>query len=419
MNLKLIFNISVTLLRARMKQSVVAAAGVTFGIGMFITLMSFMTGLNNMLDSLILNRTPHIRLFNAVNAAAYQPIDLHPDFDRSLNLVRSVKPADSRMEIYNSIPIINALKSDKRVMAVAPKVSAQVFYNTGVIDINGVVNGIDVDTELDYFFLNDYIISGDARDLDKVANSIVLGKGVADKMMTSVGEIIQITSARGDQVSLKVVGIFQQGLAQIDDINSYASLSTTQKILGKTESYFTDIQIKLHDLNQAPAMAKELSRLYDVDAEDVQTANAQFESGTNVRNTITFAVSIALLIVAGFGIYNILNMMIYEKMDSIAILKATGFSGKDVSAIFIYLSLIIGIFGGLIGLIVGLGLSFTIDNIPFETAALPAIHTFPVNYNPLYYLIGILFALITTFIAGLFPAQKAGKIDPVIIIRGK
>lgn len=419
MNFRLIISISIRLLRARMKQSVVAAAGVTFGIGMFITLMSFMTGLNNMLDSLILNRTPHIRLFNAVNAAAYQPIDLHPDFDRSLNLVRSVKPADSRMEIYNSIPIINALKSDKRVMAVAPKVSAQVFYNTGVIDINGVVNGIDVDTELDYFFLNDYIISGDARDLDKVANSIVLGKGVADKMMTSVGEIIQITSARGDQVSLKVVGIFQQGLAQIDDINSYASLSTTQKILGKTESYFTDIQVKLHDLNQAPAMAKELSRLYDVDAEDVQTANAQFESGTNVRNTITFAVSIALLIVAGFGIYNILNMMIYEKMDSIAILKATGFSGKDVSAIFIYLSLIIGIFGGLIGLIVGLGLSFTIDNIPFETAALPAIHTFPVNYNPMYYLIGILFALITTFIAGMFPAQKAGKVDPVIIIRGK
>ncbi len=419
MNLKLIFNISVTLLRARMKQSVVAAAGVTFGIGMFITLMSFMTGLNGMLDSLILNRTPHIRLFNAVKAAPNQPVDLHPDFSQSLNVVRSIKPSDSRLEIYNSIPIINALKSDKRVMAVAPKVSAQVFYNVGVLDINGVVNGIDVDAELDYFFLNDYIISGDARDLDKVANSIVLGKGVADKMMTNVGEIIQITSARGDQVSLKVVGIFQQGLAQIDDINSYASLITTQKLLGKSESYFTDIQIKLHDFNQAPAMAKELSLLYDVDAEDVQTANAQFESGTNVRNTITFAVSIALLIVAGFGIYNILNMMIYEKMDSIAILKATGFSGRDVSAIFIYLSMIIGIFGGIIGLIVGLGLSFTIDNIPFETAALPAIHTFPVNYNPLFYLIGILFALITTFIAGLFPAQKAGKIDPVIIIRGK
>lgn len=419
MNVKLIFSISITLLRARMKQSVVAAAGVTFGIGMFITLMSFMTGLNNMLDSLILNRTPHIRLFNAVSAAPNQPVELHPDFKNAINVVRSVKPADSRIEIYNSIPIIRALKSDKRVMAVAPKVSAQVFYNVGVLDINGVVNGIDVNTELDYFFLNDYIISGDARDLEKVANSIVLGKGLADKMMTGVGEIIQITSARGDQVSLKVVGVFQQGLAQIDDINSYASLSTTQKLLGKTESYFTDIQVKLHDLNLAPAMAKELSRLYNVDAEDVQTANAQFESGTNVRNTITFAVSIALLIVAGFGIYNILNMLIYEKMDSIAILKATGFSGRDVSAIFINLSLIIGIFGGLIGLIVGLGLSYTIDNIPFETAALPAIHTFPVNYNPYYYLIGILFALVTTFIAGLFPAQKAGKIDPVIIIRGK
>jgi lipoprotein-releasing system permease protein len=419
MNFKLIFSISMTLIRARMKQSVVAAAGVTFGIGMFITLMSFMTGLNRMLDSLILNRTPHIRLFNAVSATPMQPVERHPDYMHTLNVVHSIKPSDSRLEIYNSIPILKALHSDPRVMAVAPKVSAQVFYNVGVLDITGIVNGIDVGTELEYFFLNDYIISGDARDLDKVANSIVLGKGVADKMMTNVGEIIQITSSRGDQISLKVVGIFQQGLAQIDEVNSYASLSTTQKLLGKTESYYTDIQVKLHDLNLAPAMARELSALYNVDAEDVQTANAQFESGTNVRNTITFAVSIALLIVAGFGIYNILNMMIYEKMDSIAILKATGFSGKDVSSIFIYLSLIIGVIGGIIGLIVGLALSYLIDNIPFETAALPAIHTFPVNYNILYYLIGIIFALITTFIAGMFPAQKAGKIDPVIIIRGK
>jgi lipoprotein-releasing system permease protein len=111
--------------------------------------------------------------------------------------------------------------------------------------------------------------------------------------------------------------------------------------------------------------------------------------------------------------------MIYEKMDSIAILKATGFSGKDVNRIFISIALTIGIFGGLLGLVFGFGLSALIDQIPFNTTALPTIKTYPVDYNPKFYLIGILFSIITTYFAGYFPSRKASKIDPVIIIRGK
>jgi lipoprotein-releasing system permease protein len=123
--------------------------------------------------------------------------------------------------------------------------------------------------------------------------------------------------------------------------------------------------------------------------------------------------------VAGFGIYNILNMMIYEKMDSIAILKATGFSGKDVNAIFIMIASTIGIVGGVVGLALGLGVSVIIDQIPFNTASLPAITTYPINYNPKIYLIGLVFSIVTTYLAGYFPSRKASKIDPVIIIRGK
>jgi lipoprotein-releasing system permease protein len=112
-------------------------------------------------------------------------------------------------------------------------------------------------------------------------------------------------------------------------------------------------------------------------------------------------------------------MMIFEKMDSIAILKATGFSGSDVKWIFISLSLIIGITGGVFGLIFGYIFSSIIDILPFNTAALPTVKTYPINYNPLFYIIGIVFALFTTTIAGLFPALKASKVDPVEIIRGK
>jgi len=114
-----------------------------------------------------------------------------------------------------------------------------------------------------------------------------------------------------------------------------------------------------------------------------------------------------------------LNMMIFEKMDSIAILKAIGFSGKDVNRIFITISLSIGIFGGIIGLFFGFGLSSLIDQIPFTTASLPTVKTYPINYNPKFYIIGGIFSLITTYFAGYFPSRKASKIDPVQIIRGK
>ncbi|MEL6143479.1 MAG: FtsX-like permease family protein, partial [Bacteroidota bacterium] len=126
-----------------------------------------------------------------------------------------------------------------------------------------------------------------------------------------------------------------------------------------------------------------------------------------------------LLIVAGFGIYNILNMFIYEKMNDIAILKATGFSGRDVMIIFISQAMMIGVLGGIVGLGLGWLVSVFIDHLPFETDALPTISTYPVNFNPLYYAIGVGFALISTFLAGYLPARKAMHIDPVRILRGQ
>ena len=419
MKYKLILDIGKSLMLARWKQTLIAAIGVTFSITMFITLLSFMTGLNDLLDGLILNRTPHIKLYNEIKPSKNQPVDLSEKFKGSYNIINSVKPNGNRLEIYNIGTILDYLQKDTRVNGIAPKITAQVFYNIGSIDITGVINGIDVEGENKLFFFSDYVTSGNYIDLKNTPNSIILGKGAADKMLANIGDVIQVTTAKGDRMKLKVVGFFQSGLLGIDKVQSYASLTTTQKLLGEPNNYITDIQVKLNDIKIAPVLAKEYSQLFNVDAEDIQTANSQFETGSSVRSLISYTVGITLLIVAGFGIYNILNMMIYEKMDSIAILKATGFSGKDVNNIFQTIALSIGFFGGLFGLFFGFLLSAFIDQIPFNTAALPTISTYPINYNPKFYIIGCLFAIITTYFAGYFPAKKASKIDPVIIIRGK
>ena len=418
MNFKLILNIATHLLRARLKQSVVAAVGVTFSIAMFITLIGFMNGLNDLLDGLMLNRTPHVRLYNEIKPSENQPILLSEKYRDNTNFISSIKPKNTGKSIYDSKAIVAYLKRDPRIIDVAPKINTPVFFNSGILEISGLINGIDVLPEEKLFKISDYIIDGNVADLLQ-NNSIIIGKGLADKMILTKGDIIKITSSRGNLASLKIVGISQVGIAEIDNVMSYTSLATAQKILGEPTNYITDIQIKLYDINLAQEVAKDFKQKFNLDTIDIFSANAQFETGSNVRTIISYSVGIVLLIVAGFGIYNILNMMIYEKMDSIAILKATGFSGTDVKWIFISLSLIIGVVGGFFGLIFGFVFSSIIDIIPFNTASLPTIKTYPINYNPVFYLIGIVFALFTTIIAGFFPARKASKVDPVEIIRGK
>lgn len=416
---KLIISVAESLLMARWRQTLVAALGVTFSIAMFIALLSFMAGLNDLLDGLILNRTPHVRIFNEIKPSATQPIEKDSTYANAHHFIHSIKSANSRQWLYNSGAIIQSLKKEDQVLGISPKLTAQVFFNDGSVEITGVINGIDVNAESKLFHFNDYIMAGSAADLTKIPNSIILGNELAGKLLANVGDVVVITTSKGEQFPLKVVGYFQSGLKEVDRTQSYATVGMVQKILNKPNDYITEIQVKLKDVNQAPALAKKFAKIYETDAEDIQTANMQFETGSSLRTLISYAVGIVLLIVAGFGIYNILNMMIYEKMDSIAILKATGFSGSDVNKIFSVIALSIGIFGGLVGLATGLGLCYIIDHIPFSTPSLPTITTYPVHYNPAFYIIGIVFSLVTTYLAGWLPARKASKIDPVIIIRGK
>jgi lipoprotein-releasing system permease protein len=376
-----------------------------------------MSGLNDMLDGLITNRTAHVRIYKEIKISETQPADYINS--KGHNFVSSIKPKNELLGINNSKTIIASLQKDKRVLGVAPKINAQVFYNVGAVDLTGAIFGIDPVEENRLFHFSDYVTSGNYIDLKNIPNSIILGKGVATKMMANIGDVIQVTTSKGDIVALRVVGMFQSGIQEFDNVQSYCSLTTTQKLVGKPSNYITDIQVKLKDILWAPEVAKEYRKIYELNAVDIQAANSQFETGSSVRTLISYAVGITLLLVAGFGIYNILNMMIYEKMDSIAILKAVGFSGNDVNKIFISIALSIGIFGGLMGLIFGFGLSSLIDQIPFNTESLPTITTYPINYNPKFYLIGGIFALITTYFAGFFPSRKASGIDPVIIIRGK
>ena len=416
-NYQLLFKITKIQLLSRKKQTGVAALGVTFGIGTFIIMMGFMSGLNDLLDGLILNKTPHVHVFNEIAPSSFQPLE--KEFPNEVHFITSIQPKTSTEKITNALPIIQELKKDTRVKGVTSQLSAKIFYASGSINLNGIATGINVHEEDRLYNFSNYIVEGNAKAIYKNNKGILLGAGIAKKLSLKVGDKIQIKNPQGAIFPLTILGIYQSGLAEIDNMQSYISNELAQRIMGVSKSYITDINIKLKDVSKAVQFKKEIERRFKVNAVDINEANAQFDTGSSIRNLITYAVSVTLLVVAGFGIYNILNMLIYEKMDDIAILKATGFSGNDVALIFIFQALLIGLIGGIIGLLFGLSISYLISLTPFNTEALPTVKTYPVNFSPIYYVGGLIFALVATFLAGYLPSRKAKRIDPVEIIRGK
>ncbi len=391
--------------------------GVTFGIGMFIALVSLMTGLNDFTEELTMASSPDIHIYNDITesrASIAEEINTN-----GINIVHHQKPKKETAKVRNALQITEMIRRDPRVLGVAPTLSSQVFYNYGPVELPGNISGVDILEEDKLFDLRSKMKAGQIEDLLSNNDGIIIGTGIARKMNVKVGDRIVITTPQGHTMPLKIVGLFQMGIGTIDNVRSYANISTVQTILQQDHSYITDINIKLIDLLEAKTVASEYQAMFGYKAEDWETANSTFLTGIVIRNIITYSVSFTLLIVAGFGIYNILNMTIMNKMKDIAILKAMGFSGKDVRLIFMIQSLVIGFVGSVVGLCIGYVLSYLIAQAPFDGGDMVSLDHFPVNFDAKYYITGIVFGVLTTALAGYMPSRKAAYVDPIEILRGQ
>ncbi len=394
--------------------------GVTFGIAMFILMISFMQGVNKFLEDTMLASTPDIHIYNDIKTD-YTVSVAGDYFDdpHKLVIVHHPKPKQTLLNIKNKDAIINHLKKDPEVYAVSPLLSTQVFYNYGPVQVNGFINGVNVVEESRLYSLTDKMLEGAPENLLTTDNGILMGAGLADKLNMHMGDMVSLATPLGNTMRFRLVGIFQIGIGTIDNSKSYVNLSAVQQLLGKDRNYITDINVKLKDNKLSVLKAKEYAAKYNYKAEDWETANASVTASNLIRNTLTYVVSITLLVVAGFGIYNIMNMTIAGKMKDIAILKAQGFARKDIVQIFLSQSLIIGIMGAITGILLGFCLSYLLSKTPFPANNnFISLKFFPVIFNPYHYLFAIFFGIITTFIAGLMPSVKASRVDPVAILRG-
>lgn len=147
MSLKLNIEIAKTHLFAKRKQTLIASLGVTFGIAMFILMISFMTGVNVLLEETSLTNTPHIRIFHDIEIRRKNIIDEVYRDSNDLNIVWHQKPKLEQVNLKNGFLIAQQIEKDPNVLGVSPQISTQVFYNYGPTPIPGIVVGVNIRSE--------------------------------------------------------------------------------------------------------------------------------------------------------------------------------------------------------------------------------------------------------------------------------
>jgi len=403
--------IALTHILTRKRQTLVASLGVAIGITVYICLNTLMEGTNRYSDNAIFKTTPHVRVYKEDEIS--KPLSKDTISKNEINVIINPKISNISKNLINPIKLLNEIKLQPDVVAAAPMVTVNIFYNNGKSQVTGVGWGINMIEANAMFDVQSTMSDGDLRTLANTPNGIIIGVGIADKLNLKINDNISVISSIGVIKLLKVVGLFKTSNSVTDKSKSYMNLASAQQLLGEGPNYVTDIYVNIKDPEAAPDFAKVLSNLTGYSTEDWKAANELFVAGKKIRSVMFLFISWAILLVAAFGIYNILNMTIAQKMNDIAILKAIGFSGGDVVTIFVMEAMVMGIIGTTLGFLLAFLVVFLLSKIYIGAD----IGYFPIQFEPSVSFTGIGVGILVTFFAGYIPARKAAKVDPVAIFR--
>jgi lipoprotein-releasing system permease protein len=221
--------IAITYLSSRKKQTLIASLGVMFGISMFIFMQSLMKGTNDYFEKQSFNNIAHVHIYNENKIADTHIMERYLQ-DKSIKVLSNPKQVQERQGLINPFGIIAEVKKDTQVVAVSPQVTANVFYTSGNIQLNGIVVGVDIIEHNKMFDLKSDMVSGSIDELQRVTNGIVIGKGIAEKLSLHMGDNITVVSANGDKLIMRVVGIYATTIIQTDNSKSYANISQVQNL---------------------------------------------------------------------------------------------------------------------------------------------------------------------------------------------
>jgi lipoprotein-releasing system permease protein len=398
---------------ARKKQSVLTLLGVALGTAAYITFAAIMTGFQGFIINQLVNNDAHVRITARDEMKSEQ--QFKELFFADQSHVFWITPPTGRSQAFKiDYPIgwYNRLKADPRVLSFAPQIGAQVVYTKGGLTQGGRLQGIVPDAQSRVTNIENYMKQGLFKSLSLGANNIVIGEGLMKKLGARLNDAILVAPGVGQPKPFKITGVFNFGVTQLDDTHGFANLKDVQSAIGRP-SEITDIAIKLVDVDLAQEFALQYSEMTQNQVKSWDQSNANILGVFSLQDFIRSFVTIAIMIVASFGIYNILNILVSQKRKDIGILRSMGYDGNEVQFLFLIQGLVLGVSGGVIGLFFGFFMSLYLSTLHIGGM----MESLVVNFSVELYVTGLIMAVASAVVSSYLPARAAGKLRPIDIIR--
>ncbi len=371
---------------ARKRLTFFSVFAVALAIGVIVVFMSMMTGFTDELVESTIENSPHI----------------------------VVSPQNNDEEVihfyrYYSEQIVD----NEGIIGVSPifKGQAALQYKDNAKGVN--LNGIDPLAEDAVMGIEDDIVSGSFFALSRTNNGVVIGDKLAEELEVKFGDSVDLVNPEAEYFSYKVVGIFDSGTPN-DETAAYARLDSVLDVFDENE-VASKINIRVHDPYQADDIAASIEAETGLDSVSWMEANGEILELLNTQAVIVWIYYALIYMIAGFGIANTLFTVVMDKKSEIGMLMAMGTSRSSITNIFLIESVILGSMGVILGCIIGYFTTISLASyeisIPSETYF--GLTTLPLKTDIGNYIYAIVFSFLINIVAGVYPARRASKLDPV------
>ena len=403
--------IALRFLTHRKRALLLSLSGVVFGVAIFICTQAQTQGFSRyFIESNI-----------GSNGALVVKSRFRPRYEPLMVAAKNSKATTGRRVYFEGITNPNDIMRVSRqfpdVISCSPvlrgTVSARAGFENATVDLYGIDPALHAQTT----DILRQLVDGNFDDFRNNTSAIIIGAGLAELLQSYVGDTVQLLAPNGEYWRFNVAAIARAGIGSIDSTRIYSHAKVAQALLQQPSGASTIIY-KLHDRDRAPVLASRFETLFQHNALSWQEREeSTLQLFLTLRMSVAITVSLIILL-AGFGIFNVLTMSVLAKIKEIAILRSMGYRRRDISAIFLWQGALIAAAGSIIGCLLGALMTWGVSHIPIHLRGLLYTNYFLVTWDWRHYAFATLLALLAVFIASYVPARRAAQLPPVMTIRG-
>lgn len=386
--MKLAFQLAWRFLSSAKRQTFIIVLGISVGVSVQVFIGSLISGLQNSLVDTTIGSSAHITVVSN---------DINNRF----------------IENYEDI-ILDLETSSEDITVVSPVVDLGGTLKKDLLEKEILLRGFDLDQANQIYNFDLKLTEGSS--LPILPNEVILGVtlGEEDQLDLAIGDTISITILGVDH-TLKVVGFFDFNVAIINRTWGIGTLETLQDIIN--EDSLTSIELQIKEVFDAETIALSLDSLISDDTlktTNWMAENQELLSGLQGQSISSLMIQVFVIISVVLGISSTLAITVMQKSKQIGILKAMGILDKDASRVFLFEGFILGIFGAIGGVLLGLGLSYSFTTFALGPDGEPVV---PLFIDPGFIALSAGIALIASTLAALIPAIKSSKLTVIEVIR--